>query len=266
MSLIHPTAVIDEAANLAADVKVGPYSVIGAGVSIGAGCEIKSHVVIEGDTTIGQNNTFFPFSSIGSPTQDKKFKDGDVARLEIGDNNVFREHVTINPGHTEPERLTKIGSNCLLMVASHVAHDCQLGDNVIMANNATLAGHVIVGSHVVIGGLAAVHQFVTIGDFAMIGGMSGVEHDVIPYGLVMGERAHLSGLNLVGMKRGGLSRDDIHAVRQTYKDLFEAEEGTLSERVANQNATTEAASNMLSFIQRDSSRGLCTPKATNKAS
>ncbi len=198
---IHPTAIIEDGATLGEGVKVGPYCVVAATVSLGDNVELKSHVVVEGSTQIGAGTVIFPFAVIGSMTQDKKYKQGEPAKLVIGRNNVIREHVTMNPGHTEPHKMTKIGDNCLFMVASHVAHDCIVGDNVIMANNATLAGHVEVGDCAILGGLSAVRQFVRIGSYAMIGGMSGVEHDVIPYGTVMGERAKLSGLNIVGMKR-----------------------------------------------------------------
>ena len=201
---IHPSAVVSSKAQIGDNVEIGPFCVVGDDVKIGEGTILKSHVVVEGDTVIGKNNIIFPFASIGLEPQDLKFK-GEKSRVEIGDNNKIREHVTIHLGTQDGAMVTKIGSNCLLMVGVHIAHDCVVGNHVIFANNATLAGHVEVGDHVVIGGLSAVHQFVRIGAGAMIGGMSGVESDVFPNGLVMGERASLAGLNLVGLKRREIS-------------------------------------------------------------
>lgn len=217
---IHATAIVSPQAKIGSNVEIGPFCVIGAEVKIGDNSIIKSHVVIEGDVTIGKNNMIFPFATIGLEPQDLKFK-GEKSKVVIGDNNKIREHVTIHLGTEDGAMVTRIGSNCLLMVGVHIAHDCVVGDHVILANNATLAGHVTVGDNAVIGGLSAMHQFVRIGKGAMIGGMSGVEHDVIPYGLVMGERASLAGLNLVGMKRANLERQDINDLRHFFKKLFE---------------------------------------------
>ncbi|MGE5270593.1 MAG: acyl-ACP--UDP-N-acetylglucosamine O-acyltransferase, partial [Thiohalocapsa sp.] len=208
MPQIHPTAVVDAGARLADDVVIGPYCVIGAQVSLLAGVALKSHVVIDGRTTIGARTRIFPFASIGHETQDLKYK-GEPSTLEIGHDNTIREHVTINPGTEGGGMVTCVGSHCLLMVGAHVAHDCQIGDHVILVNNATLGGHVVVEDYAILGGLSAVHQFVRIGRHAMIGGMSGVERDVIPYGLVMGDRARLTGINLIGMQRRGFSREAI---------------------------------------------------------
>lgn len=257
----HPTAIIHEKAKLHATVEVGPYCVIGEHVTIGEGTVLKSHVVVDGHTTIGKNNTLFPFASLGHAPQDLKFK-GEVSTLEIGDHNVIREYVTMNPGTAGGGLNTKVGNHCLFMVSAHVAHDCQVGNHVILANNATLAGHVDVSDYVIIGGLAAVHQFVRIGTHAMIGGMSGVEHDVIPYGSVMGERAGLAGLNLIGLKRRGFERDEIHALRSAYKDIFETSEGTLAERVSNASkayANMSAVADVIAFINAETSRQLCIP-------
>lgn len=228
-SNIHPTAIIDDGAIIADSAIIGAYSTIGKDVVLKENVEIKQHVVIEGKTTIGEGTVIFPFSSIGTAPQDLKFS-GEPSTLDIGKNTIIREHVTINPGTKGGIMTTKIGDNCLLMVASHVAHDCVLGNNVILANNATLAGHVEVGDFAIIGGLSAVRQFVRIGTHAMIGGMSGIESDVIPYGQAVGERATLTGLNLVGLKRRGFSRDDIHSLRSAYRLMF-SPEGALSERV-----------------------------------
>lgn len=258
---IHPTAVISATAKLGSNVEIGAYSIIGDDVKIGEGTIIKSHVVIEGDTVIGKNNVIFPFAVIGVAPQDLKFK-GEKARVVIGDNNKIREHVTIHLGTQDGAMVTTIGSNCLLMVGVHVAHDCVVGNNVIMANNATLAGHVEVGDHVVIGGLSAVHQFVRIGAGAMIGGMSGVESDVIPNGLVMGERASLAGLNLVGLKRRGISREEIHALRNFFKQLFLRREGEFSTYVENlaKNSESLVVQEVVAFIKSESNRSFCQPK------
>lgn len=259
---IHPTAIVSAKAQIGQNVEVGPYSIIGDDVKIGDGTVIKSHVVIEGDTMIGKNNKIFPFATIGLVPQDLKFR-GEKSRVVIGDNNTIREHVTIHLGTEDGAMVTTIGSNCLLMVGVHIAHDCIVGDHVILANNATLAGHVEVGDHVVIGGLSAVHQFVRIGAGAMIGGMSGVESDVIPNGLVMGERASLAGLNLVGLKRRGISREEIHALRHFFKDLFSRREGEFAPYAENlaKNFQSSVVQEVVSFIKSESNRSFCQPKS-----
>jgi UDP-N-acetylglucosamine acyltransferase len=218
-------------------------------------------VVIEGDTEIGKNNTIFPFATIGLAPQDLKFRD-EKSKVVIGDNNRIREHVTIHLGTQDGAMVTKIGNNCLLMVGVHIAHDCVLGNNVILANNATLAGHVEIGDYVVIGGLSAVHQFARIGSGAMIGGMSGVEHDVIPNGLVMGERASLAGLNLVGMKRRNISREDIHALRNFFKKLFSEKNTAFSERVEylSKEFPSQTVQEVAAFVKSESARSFCQPK------
>lgn len=258
---IHPTAVVNTGAKIGKDVVIGAFCVIGADVTLEDNVSLHSHVVVEGSTHIGENTQIFPFASIGHIPQDLKFQ-GEKSHLEIGKNNIIREHVTMNPGTAGGGMLTKIGDNCLFMVASHVAHDCHIGNHVILANNATLAGHVHVGDFAIIGGLSAVHQFVRIGHHAMIGGMSGIESDVIPYGQANGERASLSGLNLVGLKRRGFSREDIHSLRSAYKILF-SPEGTLAERaedVAGTFKDNSAVMDVLGFIRSDSARALCQPK------
>ncbi len=258
---IHPTAIVSAKAQLGANVEVGPFCVIGDEVKIGEGTILKSHVVIEGDTQIGKNNVIFPFASIGLEPQDLKFK-GEKSKVIIGDNNKIREHVTIHLGTQDGTMVTKIGSNCLLMVGVHIAHDCVVGDHVILANNATLAGHVQVGDYVVIGGLSAIHQFARIGDGAMIGGMSGVEHDVIPNGLVMGERASLAGLNLVGMKRRNIARDDIHALRNFFKQLFSEKNSGFSARVEDlaKGFSSPVVQEVAAFVKSESTRSFCQPK------
>jgi UDP-N-acetylglucosamine acyltransferase len=264
MPNIHPTAIVEKGATLADDVTVGPFSMVGSEVVLGSGVTLISHVVVAGKTEIGAGTRIFPFASIGHQPQDLKYK-GEPSRLVVGCNNVIREHVTMNPGTEGGGMLTKVGNDCLFMVGAHVAHDCMVGDKVIMANNATLAGHVTVGDYAVLGGLCAVHQFVRIGRYAMIGGMSGVENDVIHYGSVIGNRAHLSGLNIVGMKRRGMSRDDIHALRNAYRLLF-APEGTMMERledVAEQFTNHVPVMEIVEFIRTDSSRGVCQPWQEN---
>jgi UDP-N-acetylglucosamine acyltransferase len=258
---IHSTAIVSLKAHLADHVEIGPYSIIGDHVKIGEGTIIKSHAVIEGDTEIGKNNVIFPFASIGLEPQDLKFR-GEKSKVVIGDNNKFREHVTIHLGTKDGAMLTKIGSHCLFMVGVHIAHDCVVGDHVILANNATLAGHVELGDHVVIGGLSAVHQFARIGKGAMIGGMSGVENDVIPNGLVMGERASLAGLNLVGMKRRGISREDIHALRNFFKKLFSEKNSAFHQRVEDlaKEFSSEAVQDVAAFVKSESTRSFCQPK------
>ncbi|MDH5488573.1 MAG: acyl-ACP--UDP-N-acetylglucosamine O-acyltransferase [Rhodospirillaceae bacterium] len=266
MSNIHSTAIIEDGAKIGNDVKIGPYSVIGPNVTLGDGVEVLSHVVLSGITSVGSGTRIFPFASIGSEPQDLKYG-GEQSRLEIGANNTIREHVTMNPGTEGGGMLTKVGDNCLFMVGAHIAHDCQIGDNVILVNNATLAGHVEVGDFAIIGGLSAAHQFVRIGKHAMLGGMSGAESDVIPYGMVVGNRGGLSGLNLVGIKRRGFNRETIHSLRNAYRLLF-ANEGTMAERikdVAEMFDGVEPVMEIISFLTADSSRSFCQPKSEDGA-
>jgi UDP-N-acetylglucosamine acyltransferase len=261
MARVHPTAIIAAGAKLAEDVVVGPYCIVGSDVVLASGVSLRAHVVIAGRTTIGERTRIFPFAVIGSEPQDLKYR-GEPSSLVIGCDNTIREHVTINTGTEGGGMVTRIGDHCLLMVGAHVAHDCRIGDYVIMANNATLAGHVVVDEYARLGGLSAVHQFVRIGRHAMVGGMSGVERDVIPYGQVIGNRARLTGLNIIGMQRAGYGRDDIQALRAAYQVLF-ASGGTLSERV---DETTERfgdigpVADVIEFIRADSTRAICQPK------
>ncbi len=260
MSEIHPTAIIEDGASIGVDVKIGPYCFIGSNVVLADRINLGSHVVISGLTQIGEGTHIFPFASIGHNPQDLKYK-GEPSRLEIGCNNVIREHVTMNPGTQGGGLLTKVGDNCLFMVASHIAHDCTVGDNVILVNNATLGGHVKIGDFAIIGGLAAVHQLVRIGRHSMIGGCSGVENDVIPYGSIVGNRGYLSGLNLVGLKRRGFSRDIIHDLRRAYRLLF-SQEGTQAERMADVSelfSDIEPVMEILDFMGVESSRAICQP-------
>ena len=252
--------IIDPSANIGSNVEIGSWSIIGPNVVIGDDTKIASHVVVRAHTKLGKKNQVFQFSSIGEDPSDIKYK-GEASLLEIGDNNTIREYVTMNPGTEGGGLLTKIGNSCLFMVGSHIAHDCLVGDNVILVNNATLGGHVKIGDYAIIGGLAAVHQFVRIGRHSMIGGCSGVENDVIPYGSIVGNRAHLSGLNLVGLKRRGFSRDTIHDLRRAYRLLF-SQEGTQAERMADVSdlfADIEPVMEILEFMGTESSRAICQP-------
>jgi len=264
MPQIHPTAIVAPGAKVADDVVIGPYCLVGEHVSLAAGITLKSHVVVEGRTTIGERTRIFPFASIGHEPQDLKY-DGEPSSLEIGSDNTIREHVTMNPGTAGGGMVTRIGDHCLFMVGAHVAHDCQIGDHVILVNNATLGGHVVMEDYAILGGLSAVHQFVRVGRHAMIGGMSGVERDVIPYGQVLGDRARLHGLNIIGMQRRGFSRDDIQGMRSAYNTLFN-DAGTLSERVdevARRFGGIGPVDDLVAFIRADSSRAICQPKGAN---
>lgn len=256
----HPSAVIDPHAQIGENVKIGPFCVIGADITIGDDVIIHSHVVLDGVTTIGDGCEIFPFASIGSPTQDKKFKGG-RPELIIGKNNIIREHVTMNPS-THRDGKTIVGDNGLFMVGVHIAHDCVVGNNVVMANNATLAGHVTVEDNAIIGGLSAIHQFIRIGKGAIIGGMSGVESDVIPYGRVKGERAFLAGLNLIGLERHGADKAQLKLLQKAFNQLF-AEDMTLDERIAcvdEQFNGYDLIDDILSFMRAKDKFPICQPK------
>lgn len=259
---IHPTAIIDPKARIGDNVSIGPYCVIGGNVTLGGNSSLHSHVVIDGHTTIGEGTRIFPFASIGTIPQDLKYG-GEESILTIGARNTIREYVTINPGTEGDNMRTVIGDDNLLMIGVHVAHDCVIGNKNVFANNAAMAGHVKIGDHVVIGGLSAVHQFVRIGDHAMIGGMSGVDNDVVPYGLVMGERARLAGLNLVGLERRGFQKADIQLLLKAFKELFHGTDGTFRERLVRVQETyknNDVVSHMLAFAMTENSRPLCQPK------
>lgn len=260
-SQIHPTAIIEDGATIGDNVIIGPYSIVGPEVTLGDNVELKSHVVIDGITSIGKGTTIFPFASIGTIPQDKKYH-GENSRLIIGENNIIREHVTMNPGTADDCMETVVGSNNLFMVGVHIAHDCQIGNNVIMANNATLGGHVKVGNNAIIGGMTAIHQFVRIGSFAIIGGMSGVENDVIPYGRVKGERAFLAGLNLIGLERNGFSKDDIKILQRAFNQLF-YDEGTMESRIESVErdfAEVPLALDIINFAREKTKFPLCQPQ------
>jgi UDP-N-acetylglucosamine acyltransferase len=264
MTDIHPTAIVAPGADLGGEVQIGPYCIVGSEVALGDGVHLHSHVVVDGRTTIGEETAIYPFASIGTRPQDLKYQ-GEASELIVGARNKIREHVTMNPG-TEGGRMeTRVGDDCLFMIATHVAHDCIIGNHVIMANNATLGGHVEIGDYAIIGGMAAVHQFVRIGAHSMVGGMSGVEQDLIPYGIAMGERARLRGLNLVGMERRDFSREDIHTLRTAYRLMF-AQEGTMSERiddVVDLYGKNSTVMEIIEFIRAETSRAVLQPKSAN---
>lgn len=242
---IHPT------------VKIGPFCYIGDNVILDENCDVRSHVSIVGNTTVGKNNTFYPFSSIGSPPQDLKFEN-EKSFLVIGDNNTFRENVTVNPGTKGGGLSTNIKNNCLFMVGSHIAHDCKIESNVILANNATLAGHVEIGSNAIIGGNSAIHQFVQIGKFAMIGGMSGVEKNILPYCLYIGIRTNLKGLNLIGLKRNNISYERIKKISFFIKYLFDKETSIefKLKNLDNNYINIPEIEDMIDFIKKSNKRGL----------
>ncbi|KGJ06468.1 acyl-[acyl-carrier-protein]--UDP-N-acetylglucosamine O-acyltransferase [Paracoccus halophilus] len=215
---IHPSAVIEPGARIGDGCEIGPFCVVGPQVALARGVVLKSHVVVTGETSIGEETTVFPFASIGEVPQDLKFR-GERVRLEIGARNRIREYVTMNPGTEGGGGVTRVGDDGLFMAGSHVAHDCRIGNRVILVNNASVAGHCILEDDVIVGGLSGVHQWVRIGRGAMIGAVTMVTADVIPFGLVQGPRGHLDGLNLVGLKRRGASRDEIHALRDMLSQL-----------------------------------------------
>ena len=262
MADIHSSAVVEDGAALGDRVVVGPYCRIGPEVVLGNDVYLHSHVVVAGRTTVGAESHIYPFAVIGLPPQDLKYRGG-ASRLVIGNRNIIREHVTMSPGTEGGGMLTEVGDDGLFMIGTHIAHDCRIGDWVVFANNATLGGHVVVGDYVMLGGVSAVHQHCRIGPHAMIGGMSGVENDVIPYGSVVGNRARLAGLNVVGLRRRGFSRGDIQTLRTAYRLLF-AEEGTMSERlndVTDMYRDNSVVMEIVDFIRASSSRPICQPRA-----
>jgi UDP-N-acetylglucosamine acyltransferase len=257
---IHPTALVDPAAELADDVVVGPFSVVGAKVRLDAGVRLESHVVVTGRTSLGAGCRVFPFACLGHRPQDLKFG-GEETELRIGRDNQIREHVTMHPGTAAGGGVTEVGDGGLFMAAIHVAHDCRIGNRVIMANNATLGGHVSIADEAILGGVSAVHQFVRIGRQAMVGGLAGVENDVVPYGMVLGNRARLTGLNVVGLRRRGAPREELHALRAAYRLLFHGDKPLAEalvearERYAEQPKVME----IVDFIATADARPICLP-------
>ena len=256
--MIDKTAIVNKNTKIHGSVSIGPYTVIGPNVEIGEDTVIQSHVNITGNVKIGKGNKIYPFVSINDP-QDLKYND-EQTNLIIGDNNKIREYVTINPGTIGGGGKTIIGNNCLFMISSHIAHDCQVGNNVIIANNVPLGGHAIIEDNVVIGGNSAVQQFTRIGKMAMIGGMTGVLHDVIPYGLSTGNRNSLQGLNLIGLRRAKFENKDILGLSEAYKKIFASK--NIIENISKLNGTFQEnplVKNIIDFIAKDKKRSICTP-------
>ena len=256
--MIDKTAIVNKNTKVHGSVSIGPYAVIGPNVEIGENTVIQSHVNITGNVKIGKGNKIYPFVSINDP-QDLKYND-EQTNLIIGDNNKIREYVTINPGTIGGGGKTIIGNNCLFMISSHIAHDCQVGNNVIIANNVPLGGHAIIEDNVVIGGNSAVQQFTRIGKMAMIGGMTGVLHDVIPYGLSTGNRNSLQGLNLIGLRRAKFENKDILGLSEAYKEIFATK--NINENISKLNGSFQEnplVKNVIDFITKDKKRSICTP-------
>jgi len=257
---IHPSSVIEDGATIGAGCVIGPLCVVGPDVVLHAKVHLKSHVVVSGKTTIGEGTTVFPFASIGEVPQDLKFK-GEATRLEIGKNNRIREHVTMNTGTTGGGGLTKVGDDGLFMAGCHIAHDAQVGDRVIVVNNSAVAGHCIIEDDVIIGGLSGIHQWVRIGKGAIIGAVCMVTNDVIPHGLVQGPRGELDGLNLVGLKRKGVARSDITALRAAFQMLKQGD-GTFQDRARRLSEESESdyVDELVRFVLGQSDRQFLTPK------
>ncbi len=262
MADIHETALIDSGAKIADNVEIGPYSIIGPNVEIAAGTKLHSHVIIDGYTEIGPNCEVFSFAALGTAPQDSTFQ-GEPSRLVIGARNVIREYVTMSPGTKRGLMETKVGDDCMFLIGSHVGHDCVVGNHVVLTNNSPLAGHVELGDNVIIGGLAAVQQRVRVGRCAFLGGLSPVTADVIPFGMALGNRTYLGGLNIVGLRRQGFSREEINKLRRAYRLLF-ADEGTMSERVddvADSFPDEVLVQEIVSFIRANNGRPLTLPRA-----
>ena len=257
--MIHNTAIIDRRAKISSNVNIGPYSIIGPDVEIEENTIIHSHVNLEGNTKIGKNNQIFPFSSIGTPPQDLKYK-GEKNKLIIGDNNRFREYVNINPGTEKGGGLTRIGDNNLFMVYCHVAHDCLISNNVVLANNVQVGGHVTIENNAIVGGSCAIHQFSRIGESAMIGGMTGVLSDVIPFGLSTGNRNNLMGLNLIGLRRSKVSNENIKKIQLAFKLIFRTPNFRENiEQLNNDLKNNEFVKKILNFINSDKKRPISLP-------
>ena len=259
MTTIHPSAQVDPAARLGEGVSVGPFCVVGPDVSLNARVVLHSHVVVVGRTTVGQGTEIFSFAAIGHRPQDLKYA-GEQTTLTIGAECIIREGVTIHPGTTAGGAATVIGDRCALLAQAHVGHDCRLGNDIVLSNNVMLAGHVRVGDHVIFGGGSAAHQFVRVGEMAFVGGLSGLEGDLIPYGMAVGDRARLVGLNLVGLRRHGFARDSARALKRAMETVF-AEVGTLDARVAQaiESSNDAAVAKLCAFVRARGHRPLCRP-------
>jgi len=259
--MIHKTSIVDKKAKIANNVKIGPYSVIGPNVEIKENVVIHSHVNISGNTIIGKNTKIYPFASIGTDPQDLKYK-GEKNKLVIGNSNTIREYVTINPGTEGGGGLTSVGDNCLFMISSHVAHDCKVGDNVVLANNVPLGGHATIEDGVIIGGNSAVQQFTRIGRLAMIGGMTGVLKDVIPFGLSFGNRNYLRGINIIGLKRKKYDNKTIMELDAAFNKIFSSK--NLHKNLSKINGEykgNDLVTEVTNFIAKDKKRPICTPQS-----
>ena len=257
--MIHKSAIIDPNSQISSNVHIGPFTVIGPDVEIGEGTIIQSHVNITGHTVIGKKNKIFPFASIGNIPQDLKYN-GEKTKLIIGDGNTIRENTTINTGTVGGGGLTKVGNNSLLMIGVHIAHDCLIGNNVVIANSGAIAGHAVIDDDVIIGGNCGVQQFTRIGKMAMIGGMTGVSRDVIPYGLSLGNRNYLNGINVVGLRRKKVSNKEIILLTNAYEEIFKTE--NLSENMSQLNGDFKEnylIKEVIEFISKDKKRPICTP-------
>jgi len=258
-AIVHPAAVVEAGAEVGPDCRIGPFCLVGPEAKLGRGVELKSHVIVTGDTTIGEDTVVFPFATLGEIPQDLKFR-GERTRLVIGARTRIREHVTINTGTEGGGGLTQVGDDCLIMAGAHVAHDCRIGNHVILVNNAALAGHCVLEDEVIVGGLSGVHQFVRIGRGAMIGAVTMVTADVIPHGLVQGPRGTLDGLNLVGLKRRGLDRAEIAAMRDLFHALSDGNFRESARQAAEAPDQTTQVREILDFILGPSDRSFLTPR------
>ena len=259
--MIHKSSEIDKNSKIGKDVKIGPFCYVGPEVELKDGVELISNVHIEGNTKIGKGTKIFPFSSIGTQPQDLKYNN-EKNSLVIGENNLIREYVTINPGTAGGGSVTSVGNNCLFMISSHIAHDCKIGNNVIIANNVPLGGHVTIEDSVVIGGNSAVQQFTRIGRLAMIGGMTGVLKDVIPFGLSIGNRNYLQGLNLIGLRRKKYDNQKIMELSKAYKEIFASK--NLHEnliKISENHKDNELISEVIAFLEKDKKRPICSPQS-----
>ena len=257
--MIHKTAIIDSKAKISSNVEIGPYTIIGPHVEIDDDVVIQSHVNITGHSIIGKNNRIYPMASIGSDPQDLKYN-GENTSLVIGSNNTIREHVTINTGTMQGGGVTKVGNNNLIMIGAHIAHDCIIGNNIVMANNSAVAGHAKIEDFVIIGAKCGIQQFTRIGKMAMIGGMTGVSRDVIPYGLSTGNRNYLDGINVIGLRRDKVQNKEIIGLTEAYKEIFKSK--NLSENLSKLNGKFKdniLVKEVLEFINKDKKRPICTP-------
>ena len=258
--MIHKTALIDPKAKISKDVDIGAYSIIGPDVEIGSGTLIQSHVNIVGDTKIGKNNKIFSFASIGNDPQDLKYKN-EKTKIIVGDNNKIREYVTINPGTIGGGGLTKIGNNCLFMVHSHIAHDCFIGNNVVLANSVPIGGHAKIEDDVIIGGNSAVQQFTRVGKLSMIGGMCGVVKDVLPYSLVFGNRSILQGVNIIGLRRKNVSNEKIKRIKKTFSIIFKDSYYMENlKKIPNEILNDEIVKDIINFLIENKKRPICAPQ------